>query len=230
MAVECLDSVKKELISLQDTEYKIFHSKLMPTIPDDKIIGIRVPVLRKFAKSFAKTDESKGYLKELPHYYYEENNLHAFLIEEIKDYNTAIYETNKFLPYVDNWATCDMFSPKVFAKNKEHLFIEINKWLKSEHPYVVRYAIGMLMRYFIDDSESAELVCKVKSDDYYVNMMKAWYFATALAHDFQLFLPYIVQKKLDKWVHNKTIQKAVESYRITNEQKVILKKHRIGRG
>lgn len=230
MVVESLYSVKEKLLLMQDAGYKKFHAKLMPTVSSDKIIGVRVPALRKFAKSFFKTRESIQFLNELPHHYYEENNLHAFLIEEIKDYKTAIYETNRFLPYVDNWATCDMFSPKVFANNKEPLYFEITNWLKSDYPYVVRYAIGMLMRYYIHDIKNAELVCHVRSDNYYVNMMKAWYFATALSVDFELFLPYISQNRLDKWVHNKTIQKAIESYRITSNQKTILKKYRIGRG
>ena len=217
--------LQKQLFNLADEQYKEFHSKLMPTVNPEKIIGIRVPILRKFAADFSKTNEAELFINNLPHNYYEENNLHAFIIEKEKDFDTCIKLVNNFLPYIDNWATCDMLRPKVFAKNKEKLFTYILKWIKSEHTYTVRYGIGMLMVHFLDEDFSPEFpntVSKIKSDDYYVKMMIAWYFATALAKQYENILPFFKQPVLDKWTHNKAIQKARESYRITAEQKVEL--------
>lgn len=217
--------LQKQLFDLADEKYKEFHSKLMPTVNPEKIMGIRVPILRKFAADFSKTHEAKLFINNLPHNYYEENNLHAFIIEKEKDFDTCIKLVNNFLPYIDNWATCDMLRPKVFAKNKEKLFTYILKWIKSEHTYTVRYGIGMLMVHFLDEDFSPEFpntVSKIKSDDYYVKMMIAWYFATALAKQYENILPFFKQPVLDKWIHNKAIQKARESYRITAEQKVEL--------
>lgn len=217
--------LQKQLFDLADEKYKEFHSKLMPTVNSEKIMGIRVPILRKFAADFSKTHEAELFINNLPHNYYEENNLHAFIIEKEKDFDTCIKLVNNFLPYIDNWATCDMLRPKVFAKNKEKLFTYILKWIKSEHTYTVRYGIGMLMVHFLDEDFSPEFpntVSKIKSDDYYVKMMIAWYFATALAKQYENILPFFKQPVLDKWTHNKAIQKARESYRITAEQKVEL--------
>lgn len=217
--------LQKQLFDLADEKYKEFHSKLMPTVNPEKIMGIRVPILRKFAADFSKTHDAELFINNLPHNYYEENNLHAFIIEKEKDFDTCIKLVNNFLPYIDNWATCDMLRPKVFAKNKEKLFTYILKWIKREHTYTVRYGIGMLMVHFLDEDFSPEFpntVSKIKSDDYYVKMMIAWYFATALAKQYENILPFFKQPVLDKWTHNKAIQKARESYRITVEQKVEL--------
>ena len=220
----------KRLFELKDLKYKGFHSKLMPTIDKEKIIGIRVPELRKFATEINKTDYAEVFLNELPHYYYEENNLHAFLIEKVKDFDTAIRLTDKFLPFVDNWATCDMLRPKAFAKNKEKLLKYIEKWIKDKHPYTVRYGIEMLMVHYLGENFSpkyADLVSEIKSDEYYVNMMIAWYFATALAKQYDAIIPYFKTKVLDSRTHNKAIQKAIESYRITPKQKEELKLFKI---
>lgn len=218
--------VQDRLFSLQDLKYRDFHAKLMPTVDPELIIGVRTPALRKFSGEFAKMPESAEFLKQLPHKYYEENNLHGFLIAGMKDYSVCIEELNRFLPYVDNWATCDLISPKIFKKHLPELFEEIKKWISSGHTYMIRFGIGMLMSFYLDDAflaEYPELVSKVRSEEYYVNMMTAWYFATALAKQYDAVLPFIEEKTLDKWTHNKAIQKAVESRRITDEQKAYLK-------
>ena len=223
-------NIINELFAHKDIKYKNFHQKLMPTVNPDLVIGVRVPVLRKLAKDFIKQEESKGFLKVLPHKYYEENNIHAFLIEQIKDFNEAIYETEIFLPFIDNWATCDMFQPKIFKKHKKELLERIKTWIKSDKTYTVRYAINQLMTHFLDEDfnpDFLKLVADVKSDEYYINMMRAWYFATALAKQYNETLPYITEKKLDVWTHNKTIQKAVESNRISVETKIYLKSYKI---
>ncbi len=222
--------VQARLFELQDLGYRDFHSKLMPTVPKEKIIGVRVPQLRKFAKEFAKTEDSKDFLKILPHKYYEEDNLHAFLIEQIKDFDECISALDDFLLYVDNWATCDMMTPKVFKNNTEKLLSKIEEWLISDYTYQVRFAMGMLMKFYLDenfDEKYLKLAASVKSDEYYIKMMIAWYFATALAKQWEKTVSYIENKVLDKWTHNKTIQKAVESYRITKEQKEYLKQLKI---
>lgn len=218
--------VQKELFNLQDEAYKKFHSKLMPNVSADLIIGVRTPALRKFAKDFSKHEYANEFLNSLPHKYYEENNLHGFLIEQIKDYDILTKRLDEFLPYVDNWATCDLMRPKIFKKNKDRLIEKIDEWIDSDHTYMKRFAIEMLMSFYLDEDfklEYAQKVATVKSEEYYVNMMIAWYFATALAKQYESIIPFIEGKKLEKWVHNKTIQKAVESYRITNEQKVYLR-------
>lgn len=214
--------MKERLFELQDLKYRDFHARLMPTVNKDKIIGVRVPEIRKLAKSVAGSEEADIFLQKLPHEYYEENNLHAFLIETIKDFDKALYETERFLPYIDNWATCDMFYPKIFKKNSERLMLKIKEWIKSDKTYTVRYAIGLLMRMDFK-IEYMDMVAKVKSDEYYINMMIAWYFATALAADFEGAIVYLEEKRLDKWVHNKTIQKACESKRIDTKLKEKLK-------
>jgi len=216
----------QKLLSLTDAKYKEFHAKLMPTIDPDLIMGVRIPVLRKFAKEFAKTDEADRFLRILPHTFYEENNLHAFTLEQIKDFDRALLETERFLPYIDNWATCDMFLPAVFKKNTDKLISKIYEWIESGKPYTVRYAIGLLMKLYLDEGFKEEYMLKVaavKSDEYYVNMMIAWYFATALAKRYDSAIKYLTDKRLGVWVHNKTIQKAVESYRIPEEIKKYLK-------
>ena len=224
-----VDAIRAQLFALQDKEYQVFYSRLMPTLPPETVIGVRVPLLRKLAKQLADTPEAEAFLQELPHFYCEENALHAFLLEPVRDYGTALAATERFLPYVDNWAVCDSFSPKVFAQHKPELLPAIRRWLGSDQVYTVRYGIGMLMRYYLDEQfkpEYPKKVAEVKSDEYYVNMMIAWYFATALAKQWDAAVPYIEQHRLSEWVHKKTIQKAVESYRITSEQKEYLKGYR----
>lgn len=223
-------NIQKDLFGFQDLEYRDFHSRLMPTVDYERIIGIRIPVLRKYAKELFKSEEYTEFLKELPHKYYEENNLHAFLIEQIKDFNVAIKETEEFLPYIDNWATCDCFQQRVFKKHKTELLKHIFEWLKSNKAYTVRYGINQLMTHFLDDEfneKHLKMVAGVKSDEYYINMMRAWYFATALAKQYDKTIPFIEQKFLDAWTHNKTIQKAVESHRIDKDTKEYLKKLKV---
>lgn len=218
--------VQARLCEMQDLEYKAFHSKLMPTVDPDLVIGVRTPQLKKFAKEFAKSDMAEEFLNNLPHKFYEENNLHGFLISLCKDYDEVIRRLNDFLPYVDNWATCDMMRPTVFKKHLPELLVEIEKWLKSGETYTVRFGIEMLMTYFLDEEfkpEYSQAVAEVRSDEYYVKMMIAWYFATALAKQYEAVLPFIENRILDPWTHNKAIQKSVESYRITDGQKEYLK-------
>lgn len=222
-------NIKEELFKLQDLSYRDFHAKLMPATAKEKIIGVRTPMLRKFAKTVYKSGEYTDFFKQLPHKYYEENNLHAFLIEQMNDYDTAMAELEDFLPYIDNWATCDCFAPKVFGKNKDKLLPKIYKWIDSGDTYTVRYAVGMLMRYFLDedfDEKYLAVVAGIRSDEYYVNMMLAWYFATALAKQRTEAMKYITEYRLNVWVHNKTIQKAVESFRISKEDKELLRTYR----
>lgn len=224
-----MEEIQKHLFELQDMAYRDFHSRLMPDIDKETIIGIRVPMLRKYAKSIAGTELSEKFIKELPHHYYEENNLHMMLITRIKDYYRCISEIERFLPYVDNWATCDFPAPKCFENHKEELLPVIKRWIASSETYTIRYGIGMLMRLYLDadfDPEYVKLVAEVKSEEYYVNMMIAWYMATALAKQWDAVIPYIEEHRMSDWVHRKTIQKAVESYRITDEQKRYLKGYR----
>lgn len=218
--------IEKLLLSLADEKYKEFHKKLIPTVNEDKIIGIRTPVLRKTAKEIKDSPEAKAFIDTLPHFYYEENNLHAFLVEFIKDYDKAVLETERFLPYIDNWATSDSFLPKIFKKNKDKLIVKINEWIKSDKTYTIRYAMGLLMSLYLDDdfkTEYAGIVANVSSEEYYVIMMQAWYFATALAKQYDAVLPYFTGKKLSKDVNNKAIQKAIESRRIDADTKAFLK-------
>ena len=224
-----MEEIQKHLFELQDMAYRDFHSRLMPGIDKETIIGIRVPVLRKYAKSIAGTELSEKFIKELPHHYYEENNLHMMLITRIKDYDRCISEIERFLPYIDNWATCDFPAPKCFENHKEELLPVIKCWIASSETYTIRYGIGMLMRLYLDEDfepEYVKLVAGVESDEYYVNMMIAWYMATALAKQWDAVIPYIEEHRMSDWVHRKTIQKAVESYRITDEQKRYLKGYR----
>lgn len=221
-----MNELQTTLFGLQDLKYRDFHSRLMPGIDKDTIIGIRTPVLRKFAKEFAGTTEAETFLQELPHQYYEENNLHMMLLAGIKEYEKCVCEVEHFLPYINNWATCDSPAPKCFAKHKEELLPKIRTWMVSDHTYTIRYGIEMLMNLYLEEDfkpEYPKLVVAVQSEEYYVNMMIAWYFATALAKQWDAVLPYLEARKLSPWVHRKTIQKAVESYRITDEQKIYLK-------
>lgn len=219
-------NIQQNLFSMQDESYKAFHAKLIPTVSLDKIIGVRTPYLRKFAREFSKTPEAEAFLQDLPHTYYEENNLHAFVIEQFKEFDRALEETERFLPYIDNWATCDMFLPKAFKKDPDRLLPSIQKWIKSDQTYTIRYAIGLLMSLYLDENfrpEYLKMAGDVQSEEYYVNMMIAWYFATALAKQYDSAIVYLTEHRLTKWVHNKTIQKAVESSRIPTEVKCYLK-------
>lgn len=214
------------LFQLQDKGYHDFQSKLIPTIPVETIIGVRIPTIRKLAKEYGKDPESVEFLKQLPHTYYDENILHALLVAEIKDYEVCVKEVERFLPYVDNWAVCDIYSPKVFRKNKGKLIDKIREWTASDHPYTCRFGMEMLMTHFLDEDfrvEYLEIPAAVHSEEYYVNMMIAWFYATALAKQWDATIGYIEDQRLDTWTHNKTIQKARESYRITPEQKEYLK-------
>lgn len=218
--------IQEKLLALQDEKYRDFHSKLIPTIPAETIIGIRMPIMRKLVKEYAKDPESAEFLKQLPHTYYDENLLHALLVAEIKDYDTCVREVERFLPYVDNWAVCDVFSPKVFRKNRDKLIGKVREWSASERPYTCRFGMEMLMTHFLDEDfrpEYLEIPAAVHSEEYYVNMMIAWFYATALAKQWDATIGYVEKHRLDPWTHNKTIQKARESYRITPEQKEYLK-------
>ena len=220
------EEIRTELFNMQDEKYRDFQAKLIPTVEADTIIGVRTPLLRKYAGQLLKRDDLQEFLSDLPHKYFDENQLHAFILSGMKDYEKCVNEVNKFLPFVDNWATCDQMSPKVFKKHRQELTGSIKVWLKSKETYTIRFGVGMLMEHFLDDDfdlKYPEAVSKIRSDEYYVNMMTAWYFATALAKQYESVLPYIEDIKLDAWTHNKAIQKAVESYRITDEQKAYLK-------
>ena len=227
-----MTKIQSILFENQDTKYKDFHAKLMPTISKDTIIGVRIPILRKLAKDLFKAEPKlvADFFQELPHKFYEENNLHAFFLELITDFDKCIVETEKFLPFIDNWATCDSFKPKIFKKNLLQVLEFAKKWINSSHTYTIRYGIGCLMNYFLDKDFSKEyydLILNVKSDEYYIKMMKAWYFATALAKQYESAITVLENHQLDQWTHNKTIQKAIESYRIPTETKDYLRKLKV---
>ena len=225
-----MNEIQAELFRLQDLKYREFQSKLIPGLREDEMIGVRTPALRKYARELSKQDGVEEFLKDLPHLYFDENQLQAFLISAIKDYDRCIDAVNAFLPYVNNWATCDQLSPKVFKKHKRELLSQVEMWIESEETYTIRFGIGMLMQHYLDEDfcgDYPRMVSEICSDEYYVNMMVAWYFATALAKQYDEVLPYIETGKLQRWTHNKTIQKAIESYRIRPEQKAYLKSLRI---
>ena len=221
-------AIQRRLLSMQDVQYKDFNSKLIPSVDPKLMIGIRTPLLRKFAKELFKMEpeQTAAFMHDLPHRYFEENNLHAFLIENIKDFNEAMDETERFLPFIDNWATCDSFSPSIFKKYPDTVYQKILTWIQSSHTYTVRYAIGLLLSNYLDERfkpEMLELVSAVKSEEYYINMMIAWYFSFALIKQYDAAIPYIKKQTLAPFTHNKTIQKAVESYRIPAEIKDYLR-------
>lgn len=224
--MEYIEEILDRLFALQDTAYKEFQCNLMPNVDRELVIGVRTPLLRNLAKEYFNTPQADAFIKTLPHRYYEENNLHSFLLERIKDYDEAIQAVEAFLPYIDNWATCDQLSPKVFKKHLPDLYERIKTWLDSDHTYTVRFGIGMLMSFYLDNNfqtEINDLVAGVRSQEYYINMMIAWYFATALAKQYDATLPYLQEYRLDKWTHNKAIQKAIESNRINDETKTYLR-------
>ncbi len=218
--------IRDELKKLADEKYREMQKTIIPTADPDSIIGVRTPELRKMAKALVKREDIDEFLSDLPHKSFDENQLHAFVLSEMKDYDACMEKLNAFLPYVDNWATCDQMSPKIFKKHKEKLLKQIKVWLKSKETYTIRFGIGMLMEHFLDDDFDPaypKMVSRIRSEEYYINMMIAWYFATALAKQYDAVIPYIEEKKLSDWTHNKAIQKSVESYRITDEQKAYLK-------
>ena len=221
-----IDEIRGELFAMQDEKYRDFQVKLIPSAEPDTVIGVRTPQLRKYAGQLLKREDVSAFLDDLPHSYFDENQLHAFIISGIKDYERCINEVIRFLPYVDNWATCDQMSPKIFKKHRKELLENVELWLSSKETYTVRFGIGMLMEHFLDedyDTKYPEMVAAVRSEEYYINMMIAWYFATALAKQYETVIPFIENKRLSDWTHNKAIQKAVESYRITQEQKDYLR-------
>lgn len=219
-------SILDELLALRDEKYAAFQVKLTPGISLETCIGVRVPEARKLAKKLMKGSEYVGFLEMLPHTYYDENMLHGLLLSEIKDYQVCLEQVERFLPYVDNWAVCDIMSPKVFKKHKEDLLPVFRRWSESDHVYTCRFGMEMLMSHYLDADfkpEYLEIPAAVKSEEYYVNMMIAWFFATALAKQWEAAIPYLEEERFSIWVHNKTIQKACESYRITDEQKAYLR-------
>ena len=220
-------NIVKQLKEFQDTDYRSFQIKLMPSVSPQSIIGVRTPDLRMMTRALAGTPMAEEYLSELPHEYFEENQVHAFLISEEKDFGKCIELLEEFLPFIDNWATCDQLSPKVFKKHKKELVPYIYKWIDSGVTYTMRFGIGMLMEHFLGDDFSTEYldkVAEIRTDKYYVNMMTAWFFATALSKQWDATLPYIQNERLDDWTHNRTIQKAKESTRLTGGQKEFLQR------
>ena len=220
------EEIIAELFRLQDKKYADMQKRIIPTVDPDRIIGVRTPELRSFAKKLYKDEEIDLFLADLPHRYFDEDQLHSFVISTEKDLDACIKKIEEFLPYIDNWATCDQLSPKAFKKEPKKLLPYIRTWIKSNETYTVRFAIGMLMRFFLDeefDTKYADMVAELRSEEYYINMMIAWYFDTALAKQYAAILPYLEEKRLDAWTHNKAIQKSIESYRITPEQKEYLR-------
>lgn len=219
-------AVRARLYALRDGDYAVFMAKLLPTVDPQTILGVRTPDLRRLARELSREADIGRFLDDLPHAYYEENNLHSFIISAVRDYDTALARTEAFLPYVDNWATCDSFSPKAFCKHHDRLAADILRWMGSDRPYTVRFGIEMVQSHFLDedfDPVWLERVSAVRSDEYYVNMMTAWFFATALTKRWDDALPYIEGNRLDAWTHNKAIQKAIESRCITDERKAHLR-------
>lgn len=221
-----VQNIQHKLFQNQDIAYRDFQAKLMPTLDPQTLIGVRTPILRVFAKELYRENDFSDFLNDLPHKYFDENQLHAFLISEMKDFDLCMGALNQFLPFVDNWATCDQMSPKIFKKHRKKLLEQIKIWIVSEKTYTVRFGIGMLMQHFLDedfDSEYPKMILEIHSEEYYIKMMIAWYFATALAKQYEIILPILENRCLEKWTHNKTIQKAIESYRISDEQKKYLR-------
>ena len=226
------EEIRKTLLAMAEPEYAAFNAKLIPNIAPETFLGVRTPALRSLAKKLHKSGDDAAFLTALPHTHFEENQLHAFLLAEEKDFDTCLSEVAAFLPFVDNWATCDQLLPKVFAKHADALIPQIREWLGSEHVYTVRFAVGLLMKHFLGDRFSPEYLtwaAAVCSEEYYINMMVAWYFAEALVKQYDAAVVYLTEQRLPRWVHNKTIQKAVESYRITPEQKTYLRTLKRGR-
>ncbi len=227
-----MEAIPERLYALQDAGYQAFQTKLIPTVPPDTVLGVRMPALRVLAKELRGTVRAECFLQTLPHRYYEEYALHALLLEQERDYGVALQQVERLLPWVDNWAICDLLHPKCFSRHLPELLEPIRRWLASGQTYTVRFGIGMLLRHYLDEAfrpEYPELVAGLCSDEYYVNMMLAWYFATALAKQWPVALPFLEQRRLSPWVHQKTIQKAVESYRIPDAHKAYLRSLRLGK-
>lgn len=222
-----MTTIQNRLQVLSDTSYAAFQCKLIPTVSPERFIGVRTPALRNLAKELIRNGESDAFIASLPHPTFEENQLHAFILSELKNYECCLNEVERFLPYVDNWATCDQLSPKCFGRHTTDLLPHVDAWMKDEHEYTVRFGIGMLMQHYLDgdrfDPRFLDCVSSIRREEYYIRMMQAWYFATALAKQYDATLPILNNKRLDSWTHNRTIQKAIESYRITPEQKNYLK-------
>ena len=220
------EDILKLLFESADDKYREFTCKLIPNIDKENTIGVRTPTLRTLAKAIKGSDTAYDFMRALPHRYLEENHLHGYLIEYERDYEKALSLTIDFLPFIDNWATCDTTRPKVFKKDLDTLFTYIRKWIASKHTYTVRYAVGLLLSFYLDekfDKSHLSLVASIKSDEYYVKMMVAWYFATALSKQYEATIPYLEKGVMEKWTHNKTITKAVESYRISDDKKAYIK-------
>ena len=218
--------IRDALFGMRDESYRAFQAKLIPTMNPETMIGVRTPALRSLARQMVRAGDYAAFLNELPHRYFDENQLHAFVLSEMRDFGECVDGVCRFLPFVDNWATCDQLSPKVFKRHRPELLAYVEQWLNSGQTYAVRFAIGMLMAHYLDeDFDGAYLrkVSQVPAGTYYVSMMVAWYFATALAKQYDAALPYIEGHKLDPWTHNKAIQKSLESYRISDERKAYLR-------
>lgn len=229
MSMDTVRDIREALFAHADGNYKAFQCLLMPTVDPATVIGVRTPVLRRMAKELRGTAGGDALLAELPHAYFEEYQLHAFLIESIRDFDAALAAVDAFLPFVDNWATCDQLSPKAFKGRFGDLLPHIRRWMAHPHPYTCRFGLGMLMRYGLDGEfdpaflEEAAAPAVAKREEYYVRMMVAWLFATSLAKQYEATLPYLTEKRLPVWTHNKTVQKACESFRVSGEQKMVLK-------
>ena len=225
--MEIISDIRSRLFDMRDEKYQQFNASLIPNVNSELVIGVRTPELRKYASELARREDIGSFLSALPHEYFEENQLHAFIIEKTKDYDKCLAQVEEFLPFIDNWATCDQCAPKVLLKNPERLIEAVRRWISSDKAYTVRYGIGMLMRAYLDDRFSPEypkLVAAVESQEYYVNMMRAWYFATALAKQYEAVIGYFEEGRLDEWTNNKSIKKACESYRVSDERKAYLRK------
>lgn len=220
------EEIKNFIFSQKDEDYKNFNSNLIPEVDKNTVVGVRIPMLRTFAKQIVKENDYSFFLNALPHELFEENCLHSLIISELKNTDEVLLCLNKFLPYVDNWAVSDIISPSVFKKHKEKLLCQIHMWLKSSHTYTIRYAVSALMQYFLEDDFKCEYlndVVNIKSNEYYVNMMRAWFFQVALLKQYDATIGIFESGILDKWTHNKAIQKCTESRRMTDEQKTYLK-------
>ena len=225
------EEIRARLVELGDGEYRTFQIKLTPGVAPERVLGVRVPALRKLAMELAGREEIEGFFASLPHAYYDEDNLHALLLSEERDYDAAVAGLDAFLPYVDNWATCDILRPAAFRKNRPRLREDARRWMASDRPFTVRFGMGMLMTHFLDQDfrpEYPEWVADINNNNYYVNMMAAWYFATALAKQYDAVIPFLEGKRLDPWVRSRAIQKAVESFRVTEEHKAYLRTLRRG--
>ena len=218
--------IQEKLFEYQDLGYREFNSKLIPNIDKETMIGVRIPDIRKIEKSLS-TEEKEKFLLKLPHKYFEENMLHGIIISNMKDYNKVITNLEKFLPYVDNWAVCDSISPKIFKKNREKAIVNVLSWIKSNHTYVCRFGIGMIMQLYLEDEyfkkSYLDIIAKIKTEDYYINMMRAWTFQVALVKQWKEAILYIEKGLLDEFTHNKTISKSCDSYKIEKEKKEYLK-------